>query len=148
MPITVKIYGQGMLKTTTGQIDWDTDTFKLMLVDNTNAPDLDVDDFRDDRTTGELTATNGYTTGGVTLTGNAVTYDSASDQVRLDFTTDPSFPFSGSKTWRYADLYKSRGGAASADELLANLTWDADQTVSTPYTLTLDPAGLLFIDVT
>lgn len=147
MPITVKFYGQGMLKLATGSIDLDTDTFKLMLVDNTNAPDLDVDDFRDDRTTGELSNASGYTTGGVTLASVAVTYDSTSDQVRFDC-ADPSWSFTASRTWRYGDVYKSRGGLASADELLANLTWDADQTVSTTYTLVIDAAGLLYIDVT
>lgn len=147
MAITVKLYGQGQLKLVTGSIDLDTDTFKLMLVDNTNPPDLDVDDFRDDRTAGELANGGGYTTGGVTLTSVAVTYDSASDQVRFDC-ADPSWPFTAAKTWRYGDVTKSRGGLASADELLANLTWDADQTVSTTYTLQLDPAGLLYWDVT
>lgn len=147
MAITVKLYGQGQLKLNTGSIDLDTDTFKLMLVDNSNAPDLDADDFRDDRTTGEVANGSGYATGGVTLAGVAVTYDSASDQVRFDC-TDPAWTFTASKTWRYGDVYKSRGGAASADELLANLTWDADQTVSTAYTLQLDPSGLLFWDVT
>jgi hypothetical protein len=147
MAITVKFYGQGVLKTVTGSIDWDTDTFKLMLVDNSNAPDLDADDFRDDRTTGEVANGSGYATGGVTLSGVAVTYDSASDQIRLDC-SDPAWTFTGSKTWRYGDVYKSRGGASSADELLANLDWGADQTVNTPYTLTIDPAGLLYIDVT
>ena len=147
MAITVKIYGQGQLKLNTGSIDLDTDTFKLMLVDNSNAPDLDADDFRDDRTTGELANGNGYSTGGVTLAGVAVTYDSASDQVRFDC-NDPSWTFTASKTWRYGGVYKSRGGASSADELLANLDWGADNTVNTPYTLTIDPAGLLFWDVT
>src|SRR5687768_3323275 len=123
MAITVKIFGQGQLKLNTGSIDLDTDTFKLMLVDNTNAPDLDADDFRDDRTSGELSNALGYTTGGVALTGVTVTYDSASDQVRFDC-ADPSWAFSGSRTWRYGDVYKARGGASSADELLGNLTWD------------------------
>jgi hypothetical protein len=147
MAITVKVYGQGMLKLATGSIDLDSDSFKLMLVDNSNAPDLDVDDFRDDRTTGELANGNGYATGGVALSAIAVTYDSASDQVRFDC-ADPTWTFTAAKTWRYGDVYKSRGGVASADELLANLTWDADQTVSTAYTLVIDPAGLLFWDVT
>lgn len=147
MAITVKAFGQGILKTVTGSIDWDTDTFKLMLVDNTNAPDLDVDDFRDDRTTGELANGNGYTTGGVTLSGVAVTYDSATDQIRFD-SNDPSWTFTAAKTFRYGDIYKSRGGASSADELLFNLTWDADQTVSTPYTLNVDATGWFAIDVT
>lgn len=147
MAITVKIYGQGQLKLVTGSIDLDTDTFKLMLVTNSNAPDLDADDFRDDRTTGEVANGSGYATGGVTLSGVAVTYDSASDQVRFDC-ADPSWTFTAGVTWRYGDVYKSRGGAASADELLANLDWGSDQTVSTPYTLTIDAAGLLYWDVT
>lgn len=147
MAITTKVYGQGQMKALTGSIDLDTDTFKLMLVTNANPPDLDADDFRDDRTTGEVANGSGYTTGGVTLAGVAVTYDSASDQVRMDF-TDPTWTFTAAVTWRYADIYKSRGGVASADELLANLDWGADQTVSTAYTLTIDPAGLLFWDVT
>lgn len=146
MAITVKLFGQAMLKIATGSIDLDTDTFKLLLRDNTDAPNLDTDDFRDD-VTGELAATNGYPSGGVTLASVTVTYDSASDQVRFDC-ADPTFSFTGSKTWRYGDVYKSRGGAASADELLANLTWDSDQTVSTAYTLQIDAAGLLFFDVT
>lgn len=147
MAITTKVYGQGMLKLVTGSIDLDTDSFKLMLVDNTNVPDLDGDDFRDDRTTGEVANGNGYATGGVALTLVGVTYDSASDQVRYDV-QDPSWTFTASKTWRYGDVYKARGGAASADELLANLAWDSDQTVSTTYTLQIDAAGLLFFDVT
>ena len=118
-----------------------------MLVTNSNAPDLDADDFRDDRTTGEVAAASGYSTGGVALASIAVTYDSASDQVRFDC-ADPAWTFSAGVTWRYGDVYKSRGGASSADELLANLDWGSDQTVSTPYTLTIDPTGLLYWDVT
>lgn len=147
MAITTKHYGQGMLKLATGSIDLDTDTFKLMLVDDTNAPDLDADDFRDDRTTGEVAAGGGYSTGGVTLTSVTATYDSASDQVRFD-SADPSFAFTASKTWRYGDVYKSRGGAAAADELFFNLTWDSNQTVSTTYTLTVDATGWIQYDVT
>jgi hypothetical protein len=146
MAITVRFYGLGMMKTTTGSIDWDTDTFNLLLRTSADAPNLDTDDFRDDLT-GELSTATGYTAGGVALTGVAVTYDSASDQVRLDC-NDPSWTFTASKTFRYGEVYKARGGAASADELLANLTWDSDQTVSTAYTLVIDPTGLLYIDVT
>jgi hypothetical protein len=147
MAISVKFYGPGMLATVKGAVDWDTDTIKLMLVTNANAPDLDADDFRDDRTTGEVANGNGYATGGVTLASVAVTYDSASDQVRLD-AADSSWTFTASTTWRYGDLYKSRGGASSADELLANLDWGGDQTVSTAYTLVWDSTGILYIDVT
>lgn len=146
MAITTKFYGTGLLKSVTGSIDWDADTFKLSLHTSSYTPNLDTHDFANDLTN-ELSSASGYTTGGVTLSSVAVTYDSGSDQVRLDC-ADPSWTFTGTRTWRYGVVYKSRGGASSADELLALIDFGADQTVSTAYTLTVDAAGLLYIDAT
>lgn len=143
MAIAVKVFGQGMLKIATGSIDLDTDTFKFMQTTSTYVPNLDTHDFRDD-VTNEITG-SGYAQ--QTLSGVTVTYDSASDQVRFDC-NDITQSFSGSITWRNGVVYKSRGGAASADELLGYLDWVTDQTVSTTYTLTIDPTGLFFWDVT
>jgi hypothetical protein len=124
----------------------DTDTFKLLLTTSTYTPNQDTHDFRDD-VTNEVAAGSGYSTGGVTLSGVAVTYDSATNETRIDF-NDPSFAFVGSKTWRNGVVYKSRGGASSADELVAYLVWDSDQTVSTTYTIVLDVTGLVKITAT
>lgn len=135
-----------MLKTTTGTIDWDTDTFKLTLHTSTYTLNQDTHDFYDDATN-ELATASGYTSGGVTLASVAVTYDSASQQVRVDW-ADPSWTFTGSVTWRYGVIRKARGGASSADELLAYLDWGGSQTVSTAYTLVVDSTGLLYVDVT
>lgn len=146
MPVTTKLYGQGMLKLVTGSIDLDTDTFKLLLATSSYVPDLDAHDFRND-VTNELATANGYTAGGVTLTSVTVTYDAASDQVRFDC-ADPSWTFTGAVTFRYGVVYKSRGGASSADELLVLIDFGSDQTVSTAYTLAVDPTGLFYIDVT
>lgn len=146
MAITPLFYGSGILKTVTGQIDWDTDTFKLLLSTSAVTPNQDTWDFRDD-VTNEVAGGSGYTAGGVTLTGVAVTYDSASDQIRLDW-ADPAWTFTAAVSWQYGHVYKSRGGAASADELLGFLNWGTTQTVSSPYTIQLDPAGLFYIDVT
>lgn len=146
MAITIKAYGQGILKTVTGTIDWDTDTFKLLLFTNADAPVQDTDDFRDDITS-ELSTASGYTAGGVTLSSVTVTYDSASDQIRFD-SADPSWTFTAGVTWRYGAIYKSRGGLASADELLFYLDWGSDQTVSTAYTIVVDSTGWYAIDVT
>jgi hypothetical protein len=146
MSVTTKHYGLGMKSIATGAVDLDTDAFKLSLHTVTYVPNQDTHDFFDDATN-EVAATNGYTAGGVSLGGVAVTYDSASQQVRFDC-NDITYPFSGTKTWRVGVLRKARGGAASADELVAYLLWDSDQTLSTPYTLQIDPAGLLFYDVT
>ncbi len=137
-------YGNGLLNMAKGLIDLDTDTFKIMLTTSTYTPVKDTHDFRDD-VTNEVTGT-GYTSGGATLAGVSVTYDAATDQVQISW-TDPTW--SGSTiTARTAVIYKSRGGASSADELLAYCT-EAGDIVSTGGTFTVDlPAPTLYIDCT
>jgi hypothetical protein len=61
--------------------DWDTDTIKVALTTSTYVPDIDVHDFFND-VTNEVTGT-GYTAGGATLATPTLTYDTASDQIRL-----------------------------------------------------------------
>lgn len=137
-------YGNALLKLVTGSIDLDTDTFKMLLTTSAYTPVKDTHDFRDD-VTNEVTGT-GYTSGGATLAGVSVTYDAASDQVQISW-TDPTWPTS-TITARTAVIYKSRGGAASADELLAYCT-EAGDIVSTGGTFTVDlPAPTLYIDCT
>ena len=116
-----------------GNIDYDTDSFKVMLVTSAYTPDFDLHDFRND-VTNEVTGT-GYTAGGaaVTVTVNAV--DTANN--RLDITL-------GGASWggstiagaRGAVYYKSRGGAASADETIVYIDFGADvSTTSGTFTL-------------
>lgn len=137
-------YGNGLLNVAKGLIDLDTDTFKIMLTTSTYTPVKDTHDFRDD-VTNEVTGT-GYTSGGATLAGVSVTYDAATDQVQISW-TDPTWT-SSTITARTAVIYKSRGGASSADELLAYCTESGD-IVSTGGTFTVDlPAPTLYIDCT
>ena len=137
-------YGAGLLAAVTGTVDLNTDTFKIMLTTSTYTPNKDTHDFRDD-VTNEVSGT-GYTAGGATLSGVSVTYDAASDQVQIGW-TDPTWPTS-TITARTAVIYKSRGGAASADELLAYCT-EAGDIVSTGGTFPVDlPAPTLYIDCT
>ena len=137
-------YGAGLLAAVTGTVDLNTDTFKIMLTTSTYTPVKDTHDFRDD-VTNEVSGT-GYTAGGATLAGVSVTYDAATDQVQISW-TDPTW--SGSTiTARTAVIYKSRGGASSADELLAYCTESGD-IISTGGTFTVDlPAPTLYIDCT
>jgi hypothetical protein len=146
MAITPKWYGLGMKAIMGGAVDLDTDTLKISLHTTTYVPNQDTHDFFDDATN-ELPTASGYTAGGVTLTSLLLTYDVPTQQVRWDF-ADISWTFSASVTWRYAVIRKARGGAASADELIGWIDWGTSQTVSGPYTLQLDPTGLLFVDVT
>jgi hypothetical protein len=130
---TWKWYGNGLLKCVNGNIDLDTDTFKIMLTTSSYTPNQDTHDFRDD-VTNEVSGT-GYTPGGATLSGVSLSYDSGTNEVRLAW-TDPTWT-SATITARTAVIYKARGGAASADELLAFCTESADVT-STAATFTVD----------
>lgn len=147
MAISVKWIGPGLQHLVDDPIDLEAVTVKLALVTSSQTPNQDTDEFRSVWTANELANGNGYATGGVTLSGVLWSYDVASQQVRLDF-NDPSWTFTASKTWRYAYVFVDTAGADTTDPNIALLDWGANQTVSTAYTLTIDPTGLLYIDVT
>lgn len=147
MAVTTNWYGLGLKYLLETPANLATGTLKLALVTNAYTPNRDTHDFRNDFTANEVAAGNGYSTGGATVTGGAWSYDATSQQVRFDV-ADISWTFTASKTWRYGVLYIDTAGADSTDPVIALLTWDADQTVSTAYTLQIDAAGLLYLDVT
>jgi hypothetical protein len=115
-----------------GTIDFDTDTFKVLLTTSAYTEDKDAHDFRND-VTNEITGT-GYTAGGNTATVT-VTRDDANDRVDISLggTTWPA----STLTARKAVYYKSRGGASSADEIIAVIDFGADvSTTAGIFTLT------------
>lgn len=115
------IYNSAVDDMARGAIDFDTDTFKVLLVTSTYSPNKDTHDRRDD-ITNEVSGT-GYSAGGVT-SACTVTKDTANDKVTLQFA---SVSWASSTiTARAAVIYKSRGGASSADELIAYNDFGAD----------------------
>lgn len=112
-------------------IDFDTDSFKVMLVTSTYTPDKDTH-LKRSAVTNEVVGT-GYTSGG-TATTLTVTKDTAND--RVDITFSSVNWTTATITARAAVIYKSRGGAASADELVAYVDFGADVT-STAGTFTV-----------
>lgn len=147
MAITVTAFPQGWLNVFQAPLDIEASTVKMTLHTSTFAPNPDTMDFANDLTN-ELTTAVGYTAGGVTLTGVAMTYDSATDQIRLDF-NDPSWTFTGAgPTWRYAVVSIDTAGATSTDPLLLWLDWGSSQTVSGAYSIAVDPTGIYAIDMT
>lgn len=104
-------------------IDFDADDFKCMLVTSAYAPNKDTHTKRSD-VTNEVVGTN-YVAGGddVTVT---VTKDTAND--RVDVELGAAGWASATITARGAVYYKSRGGLASADELVAYIDFGADIT--------------------
>jgi len=141
---TWKWYGKGLLAVMTGTVDLNSDTFKIMLTTSAYTPDQDAHDFRDD-VTNEVGASGSYSAGGGTITGVSVTYDAASNEIRMVW-DDLSFT-SATITARTAVLYKSRGGAASADELIAYCT-DSGDVSSTASTFTVDVPTTAVLKVT
>jgi hypothetical protein len=96
-----------------GNIDLDTNTFKVMLVTSSYTADKDAHDRRND-VTNEVSGT-AYTAGGATCTITIATNTSL-DRTTYTFTS-VNWPTS-TITARGAVVYKSRGGASSADELI------------------------------
>lgn len=131
-------YNRGIELLLRGSIDFDTDTFKVLLTTSAYTEDKDAHDFRND-VTNEVTGT-GYTAGGNTVTVT-VTLDTANDRVDVSLggTTWPTSTI----TARKAVYYKSRGGASSADELVAVNDFGSD-VVSTGGTFTLNASTLRF----
>jgi hypothetical protein len=119
------IYNSAIDDMARGAIDWDTDSFKVMLVTSSYTPNKDTHDKRND-VTNEVTGT-GYTAGGVT-TACTVTKDTANDKVTIVFAA-VSWA-SSTITARGAVYYKSRGGASSADELVAYNDFGSNITTS------------------
>lgn len=97
-----------------GLIDFDSDTFKVMLTTSAYAEDKGAHDFRND-VTNEVIGP-GYTAGGNSVSVS-VMLDAANN--RIDITLGGTAWPSSTITARKAVYYKSRGGAPSADEVIA-----------------------------
>ena len=115
------IYNSAIDDMARGAIDADTDSFKAMLVTSSYTPNKDTD-LKRSAVTNEVTGT-GYTAGGVASVCT-VTKDTANDKVTLQFAA-VSWA-SSTITARALVIYKSRGGASSADELVAYNDFGSD----------------------
>lgn len=126
------IYNRTLELWARGSIDFDTDTFKVMLTTSAYAENKDTHDFRDD-VTNEVVGT-GYPAGGNTAIVT-VTLDTVND--RLDITLGGTTWTTSTITARKAVYYKSRGGLSSADELIGVNDFGAD-VISSAGTFTLN----------
>lgn len=115
------IYNSAIDDMARGAIDFDTNTFKAMLVTSAYTPNKDTHDKRDD-VTNEASGT-GYTAGGVTC-ACTVTKDTANDKVTLQFASVSWV--ASTITARALVIYKSAGGASSGDALVAYNDFGSD----------------------
>lgn len=102
----------------TGALDLNNDVLKVALMSSSYTVDKDTNIFND---TYEITGT-GYTAGGATLAGSAVTQDDTGDLAKWD-ATDVEWPTS-SITARYAIIYNT----SNSDAVVCVFDFGTDQT--------------------
>lgn len=124
------------------EIDWDTDTLKVMLCTATYTPDQNNHAYKSS-VTNEITAT-GYTAGGATVTGASITVSGGGTHA-VKFTFDNvswASITAASGALKWAVLYKDTGGVAATSPLIAY----GDLGGVTPngaYVISIDGAGVL-----
>ena len=108
-----------------GDLDWERDTFKVMLVTGDYTPDQSSDATRSDLRGFEIPASGSYKAGGSELTGRSVVRTDGG-VVRLD---GGSVEWSGvSAVFRYAIVYQA-SGSADSDRLLSYTDFGRAQVV-------------------
>lgn len=128
---TIKCYGNAGKHLVADPVAWTSDTIKLALATSSYAVNQGTDEFFS-TVTNEISGT-GYTSGGLTLSGKAVSYDSSTREYRFAADNVSVAALTPSAAFRYGVIYKSTG-TSSTSPLLAYINFGADQ----------DPAGLPF----
>lgn len=140
-----KMFGQFLAKALNKEVDWDSDTIKVALVSSSYTPNQDTHDYWDDVVANEVSGT-GYTSGGATLAGKTITYDSASNVVVLD--ANDVVWASSTITARYAVIYDDSGASNAQKVLIGYVDFGTDQSSTNGnFTVTWDSTGIIRLTV-
>jgi hypothetical protein len=141
MAVTAKLYDNAITSLANKEIDWGTDTIKVMLCTSAYTPNQATHQYKSS-VTNEVVGT-GYTAGGATLASKT---EAIVSHVKTFDAADTTWSGS-SLTARYAVVYDSTG-TDSTSPLIAYIDFGADQVSSSaPFTLTWDAAGIFTITV-
>lgn len=144
MAVTAFFYGQAMLSAFNKEIDFDSDTIKVMLCTSTYTPNQDTHRYKSS-VTNEVTGT-GYTAGGATLGSPSLTYTGATNVLKLD--ANDAVWTTSTITARYAVIYDSTPGTDATRPLIAYVDFGADVTSTAgDFTIVWDAAGIATITV-
>ncbi|WP_280201403.1 hypothetical protein [Nocardia cyriacigeorgica] len=142
MPVTAKWYGLGLKAMANKEVDWDSDTIKVMLCTSAYAPNQDTHAYKSD-VTNEVTGT-GYTAGGGTLANRTSSYTAGTNTLVLD-ADDLSWPNS-TITARYAVVYDSTPASDATRPILGYVDFGQDvSTTAGTFSIVWDAAGILTI---
>jgi len=144
MAVSAVGYGQMLIKALNKEIDWDTDTIKVMLCTSSYVPNQDTHVYKSS-VTNEVANGNGYTTGGITLTTKTITYTAGTNTIVLD--ADDVTWATSSITARYGVIYCSTGVDATS-VLIGLIDFGQDFTSSNgDFKITFNASGILNIVV-
>ena len=140
-----KLYGQFIQQSFNKEIDWDSDTIKVSLLNNTYTPDQDAHNYYDDVVAYEVTGT-GYTAGGITLANKTNNYNSSTNVIVLD--ADDVTWASSTITARYAVVYDATPATNATRPLIGYVDFGSDQSSSNGnFTITWDSTGIVRVTV-
>lgn len=122
MAITAFWFGKAFLSLLNKEVDWDTDSIKVMLTTSTYVPNQDTHDYKDD-VTNEVVGT-GYTATGQALTTKTITYTAGTNVIMLD-ADDAVWP-AATITARVAVIYDASPATDGTRPLLCYQVSDAD----------------------
>lgn len=135
-----KLYGLAQQSLANKEIDWDSDTIKVMLCTSSYTPNQDTHRYKSD-VTNEVTGT-GYTAGGNTLTSCTATYTSGTNVLMLD-AADTSWAGS-TITARYAVVYDATPATDATRPLICYIDFTTDQSsVGAAFNIAWDSAGIV-----
>lgn len=127
-----------------GTVDLVNDTIKMMLVTSSYTPNVDSDNFIDDVSANEVSASGTYSAGGLTLGTKTTTQDDTDDEGVFDC-ADPSAT-SATITARYAVFYKDTGTPGTSP-LICYDDFSTDKSSSSgTFTYTVPTEGLINVN--
>lgn len=135
---TWKLFASAPAKLANKEIDWDSDTIKVMLCTVSYVPNQTTHDYKND-VTNEITGT-GYTAGGATLGSKTITLSTLTQQ----FDAADSVWSSSTFIARVAVIYDDTPATDATKPLIAYLVLNNDvESATGTWTLTY-PAGGIF----
>jgi hypothetical protein len=145
MAVSAKAYGNFVVKVLNKEVDWDTDTIKMMLCTSSYSPNQDTHIYKSS-VTNEVANGNGYTTGGATLTNKSITYDGATNVIKLD--ADDVTWANATITARYAVMYDDTPATDAEKPLICYIDFGADMSsINSNFTVAFDEAGIITFTV-
>lgn len=144
MATTAKFYGRFLQSLFNKEIDFDSDTIKVMLCTAAYTPDQDAHRYKSD-VTNEITG-SGYTAGGIILTSPTITYDAANNRVTFDAADSEWNPATFAA--RHVVIYDATPGSDSTRPLICYMSFDSDvSATAAPFRLIWDAVGICSLSV-